>query len=296
MKRVTHLITSILLVATALPANAIENGIDVSGNAIVVQMTANTSSKTSISCSGALIAPSIVATAGHCVLDVNGLVAKDIWVGNPGAPLDFNSLTADQMVSSVQITSTFKNGIGSTVGNDDVVFLILKTPRSLSIPIRLPSEAEIQSFKSSATPLKLMGYGYTSNSAANSSSTPFSLEATFGSEQYSQVDSANANSTKGGVCSGDSGGPVLVSTANELILVGVITGAQLGGGHCSVKALNGYYQTQFTIMSRYSNLAFAAAATALKDKDSSITSLNQLNQTLKLANYQYMSQIDALSA
>ena len=279
----------------ASPAYSVENGTDVTGNAVVVQVATNTSSTSSTRCSGALIAPSIVATAGHCVLDVNGLVSKEIWVGNPGKEIDSNSLTAKLMASSVQITSSFKNGAGSTVGDDDVVFLILATPRNLTVPIRLPSEAETLSFKSSKTPLKLIGFGYTSNSSTASSPNPYAMDATFGSEQYPQADSANANSTLGGVCSGDSGGPVLVSTASELILVGVITGAQLGSSHCSAKSSSGYYQTQFTLLSRYSNLAFSAALTQMNTADSAIATLNQQLQALNSNSMEQKSAMDSLN-
>ena len=282
--------------ATSPSAFAVENGTDVTGNAVAVQVVANTSPTSSIKCSGALIAPSIVATAGHCVLDVNGLVSKQIWVGNPGTSLDLNALTSSLMVSSVQITSSFKNGASLTVGNDDVVFLILTTPRNLTVPIRLPSEADTQSFKSSKIPLKLIGFGYTSNSATGSSPTPYAMDATFGSEQYSQVDSANANSTLGGICSGDSGGPVLVSTASELILVGVITGAQLGGAHCATKAASGVYQTQFTLLSRYSNLAFAAASVQMNAEDVLIATLNQQNQSLTNSSKQQLQNLDFLNS
>jgi secreted trypsin-like serine protease len=122
------------------------------------------------------------------------------------------------------------------------------------------------------------------------------MDATFGPEQYPLVDSANANSTRGGVCSGDSGGPVLVSTASELILVGVITGAQLGNGHCATKSSSGFYQTQFTMLSRYSNLAFSAASTALSSKEAETNNLHQQNQELTSANTKLSAQVASLTS
>jgi len=73
--------------SNSLPAKAVENGTDATGSQFVVPIKTEVSPGLATSCSGALISPYIVVTAGHCVLDPNGLVSSRVFVGQAGSSL-----------------------------------------------------------------------------------------------------------------------------------------------------------------------------------------------------------------
>jgi len=85
------LIVSLISSVQTIPAKAIENGEAASGNSVVVPIQIQTTSTAWSSCSGALLAPNVVATAGHCVLDKSGLISSQILVGLPGSKNVVNS-------------------------------------------------------------------------------------------------------------------------------------------------------------------------------------------------------------
>ncbi len=240
-------------------ANAIENGTDATGNNFIVPINTEYSEKLVTTCGGALIAGAIVATAGHCVLNSDGLLSKNIWVGPPGSAAKIDSYSKWTKVAKVQITDSFKPGFDSKVGNDDVVFLVLEKSFVLKNNVRLASESEIQQMKNSQTPLKLYGYGNTTDDGAEAA-FPNQMEGTFSPLNYVDPNSFGISSLLSGICKGDSGGPILSISATEIIVVGVITGGNLSK-KCSKRESSGNYLTSGTLLSRYSNLAFAAAVT-----------------------------------
>lgn len=267
--------------------NAIENGKDATGSAYVVPITVDRGSGKFGGCSGALIAPSIVATAGHCVLDVDGLLTKKVYVGDPGASSD--SVSANDIVSSIQITSGYKNGSNNTVAADDIVFLVLSKPKKFDVPVRLASESEVQALKSKSTILRVYGYGYASDSG-EIGKYPLYTEGTFSSQAVAnQPDSAILKPINQNTCKGDSGGPVLSISATEVLVIGVVTGSDLRN-NCGTSF------SSFTLISRYSNLAFSAAVTQLNNLDAQVRkAVDDANQGLKTAESVFNAKYDALS-
>ena len=272
MKKTLLVLVSIsLLFSGSNVARAVENGADASGNPFVVPILTNRSSTNATGCSGTLIAPMVVVTAGHCVLDSNGVVSKEVFVGQAGSSK--NSISRGDLASSVEITSNFRNGADSKVGDDDLAFIVLGKPQTLTTPIRLASEAEVTSFRSSTAPLKAIGYGHYSDTGTETLSFPKSFTGIFSTASSTYTNSAYLQSPGNGgdACAGDSGGPILVSTSSTVILVGVITGVTLNN-NCTKKWTDGTYYTLFTLISRYSNLAFASALTSINSLQSSLSS------------------------
>ena len=287
MKKVITTLLAILVFSVYSPAAiAIENGKDATGSSYVVPIKTQYSSTNMTQCSGVLVAASIVATAGHCVLNADGLMTNKVYVGDPGSTLD--SITSADIVSSVQITPNFKNGAGNTVGVDDIVFLVLGKPKTFNSLVRLASEAEVQSLKSKSSPLKLFGYGAI-NDAGDTPKYPFSTEGSFSSTPVaSQPDSAVVKPITNPICKGDSGGPVLSISATEILVVGVITGGDLRKNCGSTYAI-------FTLVSRYSNLAFASAVTQMTNLEAQAKkAIDDANQSIRSAETAFNARYDAL--
>jgi secreted trypsin-like serine protease len=266
-----RIVLSVLLISNvilATPSLAIENGKDASGNSHVVKVIA-TFNKTKVrTCSGGVLSEYVVVTAAHCLDDESGLLSKEIWVLPPGVSSKRDSSGAylqDStwiLVDNTQITLTFQNST-EKVEDDDLAFLVLSKPVKLETKTNIPSEDETTKLRSSAASLRLYGYGYTSDAGAMTDSPNYYI-ARFDNQMTVAVkNSGYATATDATSCQGDSGGPVLSVTPTSVTVVGVITGGPTSV-RCGKKQSDGKFYTLFTYLSRYANLAFAAASSASK--------------------------------
>jgi hypothetical protein len=283
------IIVAVLLLITPVAAQAVENGDDAKGSTFVVPISADVGNGKWVNCSGTLIAPLIVVTAGHCVLDVNGLLNKNVYVGLAGSSI--SSITLGDKISSIQITSTFQNDNDGKVGDDDLAFLTLGKPQSLQVPIILASERQVADFKSRGVALKSMGYGYYSNTVEELVTFPKSFAGSYSSVNSTYSNSAYMISTGGRSCSGDSGSPILNISATQVIVVGILTGFSRGinkDNKCAQKHTDGNYYNLFTLVGRYANLAFSAATDVMNlqvqaintDKEQIVDSVKKLGEAV----------------
>ena len=277
----------VMAFALVTPIHAIENGELADGSEYVVPISIQATSNTWQSCSGAVIAPTVIATAGHCVLDKSGLLSSQILVGNPGSA---NSPSTSWVkVSKIYVADEYKgSSADGLITASDIAFLLLEKAIGNSRKINLTSENELLSLKNASSKLRIIGYGNTSDSGATSPS-PFSLDATFSKQVSQDPNQAIAVSQKANICKGDSGSPILSITPSKVTLVGVVTGAY-SSNFCSKKQADGNYWTAFTAVSRFANLATEAITDSLKLEQSQ----NSANQNSASENQYLTSRLEEL--
>jgi secreted trypsin-like serine protease len=261
-------IALIISLVTPTQATAIENGLDATGNQHVVKVLSTHSKGRVNVCSGGILSEYVVVTAAHCLNDESGLMSKEIWILPPGSVSKKDASgghvreTTWIQVDNTAITTTYQSTL-TQVENDDLAFLVLSRPIELKVNTLIPSEDETGKLKTANASLRLYGYGYISD-AGKTSDAPNYYIGRFDSRIPASIkNSGYATSTDAATCQGDSGGPVLSVTATAVTIVGVITGGPTSI-RCGKKQADGKYYTLFTYLSRYANLAFAAASSASK--------------------------------
>ena len=210
----------------ALPttrANAVVGGTSAVGNAAVVRLRTGTTV-----CSGALWTSRIVVTAAHCVVDASGNVTSDqIFVNLPGVDVQQSPQTVTHS-AIITVDGWRLDGSGYSQA-DDIAFLTLNSDLPGGVIRRLATPAEVAAWRQQSRVVTLLGYGRTSPTstsslAPNAIDQPLSLPITWpGSFSASQT-------TAAGICSGDSGGPVVTRVGNDVVLVGINSAAS---GPCS---------------------------------------------------------------
>ena len=229
-------------------AYAVEDGSSATGSPYVVPVIIDSKG----SCSGVMIAKNVLVTAAHCILDDSKQIAKTMYVGPPGSKLT-NSAYA-------RVTHTFipddylGNAADNKIGNSDIAFLVIDKLYSEYGVIEIASENDLINLKSKRAPLRVLGYGSTSNSGDNDY-LPHYFDGEFESAYITPLlNSFGITSTKGNACSGDSGAPIISITPKKVMLVGILTGGFFNeGGRCSKKSATNSYSAIFSGVSRYSN-------------------------------------------
>ena len=249
----------VLSLLQVLPASAVENGTDATGNSFVVPITRTYSATTTGFCSGILIAPSVVVTARHCTQDSKGLVTKNIFVGSAGSSLD--SITPSDIVSSVETDPDSSSTSTTLVEDSDIAFLILSHPQKVTTPILLATETVVTSLRNSGGPLEGFGYGFYSDSGDTSPTFPKAFSGSFSSRTPIVSNSAYLKSLTGDACIGDSGSPVISMAGGKTTLIGVITGVTKSM-YCTKLNSDGNYYALFTLISKYEKLAARAVSIA----------------------------------
>jgi hypothetical protein len=149
-----------------------QNGQDALGDERVVGIMFGQNSQRH--CSGALLAPRIVATSGHCVLRIdNGVFSKekhfngellssDLWVSAPGidVPKGGTSNKAKVIAQFVpeSYTDSMCEGTDCNAGMSDVAILILDKELS-NKTFRFATKEEILLMKNISTSVLAIGYG-----------------------------------------------------------------------------------------------------------------------------------------
>jgi hypothetical protein len=236
-----------------------QNGQDALGDERVVGIIFGQNSQRH--CSGALLAPRIVATSGHCVLRIdNGVFSKekhfngellssDLWVSAPGidVPKGGTSNKAKVIAQFVpeSYTDSMCEGTDCNAGMSDVAILILDKELS-NKTFRFATKEEILLMKNISTSVLAIGYGLkseqdwqNSKSGLGQDGKPTKSEAVTRTnfcctgkkvEQWSKDNPYGLVQTvlprgvfHGG---GDSGSPLWIKIGTEWVYVGAAGAAQ----------------------------------------------------------------------
>jgi len=215
-------------------------------------------------CTAAVWKPTVLMTAGHCVIDENTdyyLDPASFSVVNPGTAFRVTSsgvegatparVVRSFVVSDFQLT-------GSSVPANDIAFVVLDRPIGDVTFGRLATTIELARWLDAGTPVSAIGYGFPS---PDNETTDIPREAALPllrviDDFRGSVGLAVLSAKNSGIdaCSGDSGGPrYVVENGTPLLL------ANIAGGSCNGEPGSGVIG--FTGMS-YRPLANAALEVA----------------------------------
>ncbi|OMH78886.1 Tryptase beta-2 [Zancudomyces culisetae] len=177
------------------------------------------------SCTGSLISPSYVVTAGHCVIQSGMNITTDTLAVVVGSRILGNPNNGTDYYNVVKINS----GDYSTVKANDIALLKLEKPVPSSVakpvklyPYRVNNDLSVQvagwGVFNTSEPMPSMGLLKTTvdiSSSSNCTAYKSAWKSNFGplicQESYNGNDS----------CQGDSGGPLVTKINGEQVLVGV---------------------------------------------------------------------------
>jgi hypothetical protein len=204
-----------------------------------------------------MISKNVLVTAGHCLLDENQQISKNIFVGKPGTSKKDIRAEYGLVVGSFVPDDFLGNGIDNSVGPSDIALLVIDRIFSEVEPLQIASENDLKVMKTNAVALRAIGYGYTSDQPQQNFD-PYFFDGTFFDYEYpNRANTFIMTSKTAGSCKGDSGGPVLNITPKKIMLLGVITGGN-GAINCSTPGQSGLYLLSFSGISRYANVLHLA--------------------------------------
>lgn len=246
------LLASSLTFPFSNPASASKGGLEQTNNSFVIGFTYSDNGVPSL-CSGALVAPDVIATARHCVVNRQGISGSNYIFSAPGAKLD-------APIDGSKVPTGVKQVIipqqTPTTGLDfrlDVAFIVTNKPFASGTPISFATAEEIKSLSESSV-ISGYGYGAVFETGATYSSLPRKFDLRWKNSYLvegttSLYELLNENNT---ACRGDSGGPITLQNASgKEVLIGAVSGAGEVANGCGTKLSDGFYHLRMTVFYPY---------------------------------------------
>lgn len=170
------------------------------------------------SCTGTLIAPDVVITAGHCaeILPAQVIANSTDYTAGNGQHVNVKSTTAYK-----DWETTY-----------DVAVIVLAAPITSAEPRKVATSCTFKSF-TSATPVHLVGFGLTDATGQGDNTLLNEAMATVTDPMCASGHGCNTKVAPGGEfiaggngtdsCFGDSGGPVYMDTPRGAVVVGAVS-------------------------------------------------------------------------
>ena len=242
-------------------ASASKGGIEQVNNNFVVGFTYSDNGIPSL-CSGALVAPDVIATARHCVINRLGVYGTNYVFSAPGAKLDAPIDGTKVPTGIKQIIIPQQSPVTGIDFRLDLAFIITDKAFASGTPIKFASAQDLSSLNESS---QIAGYGYGAvfETGQIYSSLPRKFDLTWKSSflvegstsLYELLSEVNA------ACRGDSGGPITIkqSDGSELLL-GAVSGAGEVANGCGTKLADNFYHLRITVFHPYINQIPSPAA------------------------------------
>jgi V8-like Glu-specific endopeptidase len=248
----TSFFAVILTFSTVSNADASRNGVLKPENPYAIGFTFNLDGAQHI-CSGALISPTFIVTAAHCVVNSKGEQSTDYFFTAPGVALDAPVDLAIRQPKAIKAYLPPGFVLTEDGDNFDIAFIQLDIPLATKGFIKVATSADLESVNSSY-PLKGYGIGAVYETGVHYSQFAREYSLLWNKAKNAQ-NTVQLNSTDSVSCTGDSGGPiVLTKTDGTELLIGVMSGAARVVDHCGTKDASGNYTMKVTYAYPYVNL------------------------------------------
>lgn len=233
-------------------ASASIGGVEQTSNKFVVGFTYSDNGTPSL-CSGALVAPDVIATARHCVVNRQGIYGTDYVFSAPGAKLD---AAIDGSKVPTGIRKVIVPQQSPTSGLDfrvDLAYIITNKAFATGTPIKFASAQQAAALNESSA---IAGYGYGAvfETGATYSSLPRKFDLNWKGSYLVEGTTAYFElvNEKNGACRGDSGGPITLKLADgKEVLLGAVSGAGEVANGCATKLADNFYHLRITVFHPY---------------------------------------------
>lgn len=232
-------------------ASASRNGVESISNTFTIGFTLKNHGIDEI-CSGALISPTFIATAGHCVLNTAGERNTDFLFSQPGGALDAPiDISKTPKVLKIFYPIGFTGAEGSEA--NDIAFIQLDRPIASKGWIKVASDDQLNSL-AAFQEVSAYGYGkvYETNETYSKYPREYLLNWKAADASGFMTELSSKTST---ACNGDSGGPVTAHLADgSEILVGTMHSAAKVVDGCGSQTPDGNFYMQVTLTNKYLTL------------------------------------------